>query len=261
MDAEWKRRQAKYLEEHERRRREWQEWIRSNERALLENRAVPALLHQLALVYFGKHPDLEENCRGKEALVRVLGGSGAVKAAMHGLRGVIDRDDLPSVREIVRLAQKQRMHYLGLPLLAALEERESSSPGFLQGEANSRVRAWVACYHNWAPDLSGSSNGRPAWYRGLLDSDPGIVSEVAVQCAAAALRSDGFVSQKFWDIAHDETHGALARTATLDLLRIFPTRCSLQHLWTLDDLLWGAIGCGAEAELLDLPGESYPRPA
>ena len=65
-EAEWKRRQAKYLEEHERRRREWQEWIRSNERALLENRAVPALLYQLALVYFGKHPDLEENCRGKK---------------------------------------------------------------------------------------------------------------------------------------------------------------------------------------------------
>ena len=58
--AEWQRRQAKYLEEHERRRREWREWIRSNERALLQNRAVPALLYQLALVYFGKHPDLEE---------------------------------------------------------------------------------------------------------------------------------------------------------------------------------------------------------
>ena len=113
------------------------------------------------------------------------------------------------------------MHYLGLPLLAALEERESSSPGFLHGEANSRVRAWVACYHNWAPDLSGANNGRPAWYQGLLDSDPGIVSEVAVQCAAAAVRADGFVSQKFWDIADNNTHGATARAATLDLLRSF----------------------------------------
>ena len=152
-EAEWKRRQAKYLEEHQRRRREWREWIRSNERALLENRAVPALLYQLALVYFGKHPDLEENCRGKEALVRMLGGGGAVKAAMHGLRGVIDRDDLPRVREIIRLAKKQREHYLGLPLLAGLEEGESSSPGFLWSKANSRVRACVACYHCWAPDL------------------------------------------------------------------------------------------------------------
>lgn len=251
-EAEWKRRRAKMLKEHERKRHEWREWVRSNERALLENRGVPALLHQLALVYFGKHPDLEKNCRGREALVRVLGGTGVVKAAMRGLRGVIDRDDLPSVREIVRLAKNQREHYLGLSLLAALEERESSSPGFLQSEANSRVRACVACYHNWAPDLSGSSNGRPAWYEGLLDSDPGIVAEVAVQCAAAALRVDGFVSQEFWEIAHDETDGALARTATLDLLRIFPTRCSLLQLGTLDDLLWGAIGCGAEAEVLDL---------
>ena len=251
-EAEWKRRQAKYLEQHERRRREWREWIRSNEGALFENRAVPALLYQLALVYFGKHPDLEENCRGKEALVRMLGGSGAVRAALHGLRGVIDRDDLPGVREIIRLAKEQREHYLSLPLLAALEERESSSPGFLHRKANSRVRACVACYHNWARDLSGSGNAKPAWYQGLLDSHPGIVAEVAVQCAAAALRTEGFVSQKFWDIANDEKHGAVARAATLDLLRIFPTRCRLRHLWTLDGLLWGAIGRGAQAELLDL---------
>lgn len=251
-EADWQRRQAEHLEEHERKRHEWREWVRSNEGALFENRAVPALLYQLALVYFGKHPDLAEDCRGREALIRVLGGTGVVKAVMHGLRGVIDRNDLPRVREIIRLAKKQREHYLSLPLLAALEERESSSPGFLHGEADSRLRAWVACYHNWASDLTGSSNGRPAWYRGLLDSHPGMVADVAVQCAAAALRRDGFVSQEFWDIAHDEKHGALARTATLDLLRIFPTRCCLQHLGTLDDLLWGAIGCGAEAELLEL---------
>ena len=251
-ETDWQRRQAKYHEEHQRRQREWREWIRSNERALLENRAVPALLYQLALVYFGKHPDLEENCRGKEALVRMLGGGGAVNAAMHGLRGVIDRDDLPRVREIIRLAKNQREHYLGLPLLVALEEGESASPGFLRSKANSRVRVCVACYHCWAPDLYGSDNGRPAWYQGLLDSNPGIVSEVAVQCAAAAVRAEGFVSEKFWDIANNETHGAVARAATLDLLRVFPTRCRLRHLGTLDDLLWSAIGRGAEAELLDM---------
>ena len=252
QEADWQQRHAKYLEEHERRQREWREWIRSNERALLANRAVPALLYQLALVYFGKHPDFERDCRGQEALVRALGRSGVVDAAMHGLRGAIDRDDLPSVREIIRLAKKQREHYLGLPLLAALEEGETSSPGFLRSKENSRVHACVGCYHYWAPKLPGSSNGRPAWYQELLDSNPGIVSEVAVQCAAAALRTEGFVSQKFWDIADNETHGAVARAATLDLLTVFPTRCRLRHLGTLDDLLWGAIGRGAEAELLDM---------
>ena len=251
-EAQWRRRQAKYLEEQRRRRREWQEWIHSNETALLKNRAAPALLHQLALVYFGLHPDFEEDCRGKEALDRSLGGSVAVKAAMHGLRGVIGRHDLPTVREIIRLAKNQREHYLGLPLLAGLEEADRASPGFLLRKANSRVRACVAFYHEWAPRMSGSNDGRPAWYQGLLDSHPGMVAETAVQCAATALRAHGFVSQEFWDIAHDETHGAVARAATLDLLRVFPTRCHSRLLWTLDELLWGAIACGAEAELLDL---------
>lgn len=258
-EADWRRREAKYLEEHRRRRRQWREWIRSNQRALQENRAAPALLHQLALVYFGKHPDLEDNRRGREALVQALGSSGSAKAAMHGLRGVIDRNDLPSPRDIVRLANKQREHFLGLPLLAGLEEVERSSPGFLRNKASSRVRTCVACYHCGASDLSESGNDRPAWYQGLLDSSPGIVSEVAVHCAAAALRGGGWVSQQFWDIAHDETHGAVSRAATLDLLRVFPTRCRSRHLWALGELLWGAIGRGAEAELLELARRKLSR--
>lgn len=251
-EVDWRRRQANYLEEQEQRQRKWREWIRSNQIALLANRAAPALLYQLALVYFGKHPDLEDNCRGREALVQALGSSGSAEATMHGLRGVIDRSDLPSLRDIVRLANKQREHFLGLPLLACLEEAERSSPGFLRSKANGRVRTCVACYHCGESDLSESGNDRPAWYRGLLDSSPGIVSEVAVHCAAAALRGRGWVSQQFWDIAHDETHAAVARAATLDLLKVFPTRCRNWQLWALDELLWGAIGRGAEAELLDL---------
>ena len=251
-EADWRQRQAKYLEEHRRRRRQWRERVCSNQRALLENRAAPALLHQLALVYFGKHPDLEDNCHGKEALVRALGSSSVVKAAMHGLGGVIDRHDLPSLRDIVRLANQQREHILGLPLMAGLEEAERSSPGFLRSKANGRVRAAVAFYQEWAPWLSGSSEVRPAWYQGLFDSDPGMVSQVAVQWAAAALRGGGWVRQQFWDMTHDETHGAVARAATLDLLKVFPARCRNWNLWALSELLWGAIGCGAEAELLDL---------
>lgn len=258
-EADWRRRQANYLEEQEQRQRKWREWIRSNERALQENRAAPALLHQLALVYFGNHPDLEDNGRGREALVRALGSPSAVKAAMHGLGGVIDRSDLPSVRDIVRLGNKQREHYLGLPLLAGLEAEESSSLGFLRSKASSTVRTCVACYHCGASDLSESGNDRPAWYQGLLDSSPGIVSEVAVHCAAAALRGGGWVSQQFWDITHDETHGAVARGATLDLLRVFPTRCHSRHLWALGELLWGAIRHGAEAELLDLARRKLSR--
>ena len=147
------------------------------------------------------------------------------------------------------------------PCWPAWRKGKGRRPGFLRSKANSRVRACVAFYHDWAPRLSGSSEGRPAWYQGLLDSDPGMVSQAAVQCAAAALRGGGWLSQQFWDIADDETHGAVARAATLDLLKVFPTRCSLRHLGILDDLLWGAIGRGAEAELLDLASASYPRPA
>ena len=178
---------------------------------------------------------------------------------MHGLRHVVDRDDLPSIKEILRLAKNQREHYLGLPLLAALEQRESSSPGFLEGMNDSRVRSFVACYHYWARDLSGSKGGRPAWCQSLLDSSPELVSEVAVQCGAAALRSGRLVSMRFWEIADNEAHGAVARAATLGLLRVFPTRCTIRQLETLDHLLWAAIRRGAQTELLALARQKLSR--
>ena len=252
-DAEKRtQRQASFVETQERRRRDWLASVRSSQKALLENRAEPILLYQLALVYFGVHPDFEEGCRGKEALARVLGQSGTLDAAMYGLQGTISRDDLPSEREVVRLVSKRREHYLGLPLLAGLEERESSSPGYLQGVEGDRVRISVACYH--APTLAvyGARSDRPVWYQGLLDSRPDVVSEVGVRCAAAALRSGQPPRSRFWDLVEKEIENDVARGAILELLKAFPTRSKVQRLDALDRLLWVGIRRRAETALLDL---------
>lgn len=258
-DTDWRRKQEKHVETEEWRRREWLDWIRSNKSALLENRAQPALLHQLAQVYFGKLPDAEGNSRGRAAIARVLGESCITSAAMQGLRLTIDRDDLPSVRQVIRFANNQQENYLGLPLLAALEEAESSSTHFPPDIERSRLRAGVACYHCWAPDLSCSGDGPLAWYKGLLDSQPEIVSEVAVRCASAAIRGRHLISPRFWDVIENEVDGAVARRMIVDLLEVFPTRCKADQLETLDSLIWSGIRHGAQAGVLDLASRKLSK--
>ena len=231
---------------------EWLAWIRSNETALLENRAESGLLYQLGQLYFGMHVYNDRHLKGLEALSQTLGRAKTTRAAMTGLRKVLDRADLPAVDEILRLVTEKRRHNLSLPLLAALEEHETASPGAIQTMRTDRVRTYVACYLCWAPRFLGSKGRKPEWYRGLLRSTPQVVSEVALQCAAAELRGGRPVSERFWDIASKGSENAAVRDAILELLQVFPTRCNAQQLGTLDALIWTGLSLGAESHLLNL---------
>ena len=251
-EMKWRSDEAELTRTENEERRKWLAWIRSNETALLENRADPALLYQLAEMYFGAHLYNEGISTGEEALARVLRRAETVRAAMRGIFRAIDRVDLPTVKEIVGLARESKEHYLSLPLLASLQERESESPEFLSGMQASTVLPCLACYICWAPDFLGSGPDAPDWFQGLLRSRPRAVSKVAVQCAAAELGSGNPVNERCWDIAENLTDNDLARSVILDLLQFFPTRSNAMQLFTLDELIWRGVRYRAETDLLEL---------
>ena len=147
----WRQQAAVYDDEQERERNQLLEIVRLHASRLLENRAHPELLYQLALVYFGEVPSVATGLRGAGAITQALRHPDAVAAAMHGLRHCLDRDDLPNVREIIRLARNNTEHYISLPLLAGLDELQESAPGFPLHLAESRLRTCVACLHCWEP--------------------------------------------------------------------------------------------------------------
>ena len=77
------------------------DYIRSQMDALRENRASPALLHQLAEVYFG-HQVGSDRVTGRGALESYLKGDQTlVQGALTGLEKTVDRSDIPSVSEIL----------------------------------------------------------------------------------------------------------------------------------------------------------------
>ena len=104
--------------------------VRSHEAALRENRCPPALLHQLALAYFGLLIEANGNTptdrlrslfRGDE---RLEGG-----CVSQGFAARSHRADLPNCRRGHQLCEIGDMeHYLALPALASLEELEKETP-------------------------------------------------------------------------------------------------------------------------------------
>ena len=235
----------KYLEDEKQRRQEeekerqqWFDHVRSNRTALLENRAAPRLLYDMAGLYFGRKA-VEERLRGDRGLI---------DAVLRGLRGTIERKDVPDLEEILRLREQNEMHPLALPFLAGIAEVEKETD--VSQWDDDRVRKAIAFYYSSIP-----SNHKPKWYRRLLAERPEIVAEVHVQFAVSGFRSGREDIDKLSELALDHDYTQVARHASLPLLRAFPTRCKATQMQDLKYLLRAALQSADRASLRDLIGE------
>ena len=217
--------EEKLLRKEEEERQQELDYIRSRKTALLENRAPAALLYHIATLYV----------EGAEALEEGLGGDRSlIDAALHGLRNSIHRGDVPTLEEILRLREQNKMHFLGLPFLMGMAEAEKTTD--VSRWDDDCLRKGIAFYY--CPELS---DHKPEWYRRLLTERSGIVAEVLVQFAVSGFRNGREHIDRISELAHDKGHAQVARHASLPLLRAFPTRCKLKQMKSLCHLLKAAI--------------------
>ena len=172
---ELQERDRRYAEERRQQEEQWLAYIRSKEVALRENRAAPSLLRQMADKYFGRFFRRSGNA-GLKAIEKWLQGDrDLIDATLQGLQGVINREDVPDIGEILSLQERGRMHYLGLPFLAGLAELERTAPEEDPSRWNDdRILKAIAFYY-CTPHM----NYRPGWYQRLLAARPEIVAEGA----------------------------------------------------------------------------------
>ena len=228
-------------EEEQRRREEeeqqqWLDHVRSNKTALRESRAAPALLHHIATLHLEGPQALEESLAGERDLI---------DAALQGLRGSIHREDVPTLEEILRLREQDRMHYLGEPFLAGVQEAARTTD-VCQWDDDMICRA-IAFHCNW-PLLNRSCR----WYERLLSERPEIVAQVLVKSGVSGFRSGREHIDMISELALDKGHAQVARHASLPLLRAFPVRCRSQQVEALEDLLRAAIQHADRRELQGL---------
>ena len=247
-----RREMQSYREEREIEQKRWLDHVRSNEAALRENRATPALLYQLAKQYFGFPFGTDD---GPKAIgKRLRGDQSLVRAALQGLRGVINREDVPELEKILSLQETGRMHYLGWPFLAGLAEVERTAPEDASQWDDDRIRKAIAFYY-----CTPHAGYQPQWYRRLLEARPRIVADVQVRFAVSEFRRDRDSIYKLWELAHDTHHAQVARYASLPLLYAFPTRCTLKQIRALDHLLWAALQHADRASFREVIGRKLSR--
>ena len=249
---EYLEKDREHIEEQKRQEQQWLDYLRSNVAALRENRAAHALLYRMAQEYFGSSFNVDDGPKAIEELLQ--GDRDLIDGTLQGLRGVIDREDVPDIDEILSLREEGRMHYLGEPLLAGLAEIERTAPEDPSRWDDERIRKAIGFYY-----CTAHGNYRPRWYRRLLQERPEIVADVQVRFAVSEFRSDREHIDKLWELAYDHDHAKVARHASLRLLRAFPTRCTVKQIESLDCLLWAAIQHTDRRALQELIDRKLPR--
>ena len=242
-------READFSHERENKRQQRQkkerQHLRPHEAVLRENRAEPGLIYKLAMVYLGAQPRF----RGedpKSRLYEMLGDKhDLVEAVLRGLRGSIDRADIPSEDEVIELNCESKRHILAVPIVAGLEELASAARDHKVSLDDDKLRLALAIHYtepHWSVYIGGgrTADQKSLWFPPLLKSHPHIVAEVLIKFTGAKLRSGAARVNGLYDLAHSEDHREVAQLAALRLLKIFPARCTEAQLQDLRHLLHAA---------------------
>ncbi len=236
-NVEWEdrvqQRQAKWRKQH----KEWLETVRSHHLALVENQAPPRILHELARVYLGTTPPDGATKDGPARIREKLANDDSLtQAALGAFRGAVERDDLPTPDQILKLHRDGKLHLLSLPYLAGLAERERlGSHDAVEWPEEQIQRALVLrhCAHR--------SEHEPEWHQHLVELRPVAVAKAIVKIGASELKQGKSAEGLFWPLERDAAYGEVAKNACLPLLRGFPTRCRTNQLAALGHLLRAAI--------------------
>ncbi len=243
-DAKMRVREKKdneYRQERQREKENFITYVRKHAVELQEGRCPPGLLHRIAVAYHDFFLDQRAATPQQRVLKLLQGHDDLADAAMQGFRRVIDRDDLPTLREVIRLNEQKQMSRYALPILAGLD----SSPDLLKSRRPAEI-ARAAAFYYLTPL---NAPGHPEWYRWALENHPEPIAEALLKVTRSRVRRR-LDCNYLWDFARNASYRDVAHLAAVPLLRAFPTRCtepqiSALHAVLLAALRWQVDGLGA----------------
>ena len=245
--------QRKYRQKHRLRkaeekikRQEWIDYVRSQKAALREGTANPHLLHDLATAYFGHFVDSEGDTPAERLYNFLDQDDDLVESTLASLRHTLEREDVPTVSEIIQLYTQDRTYLLSRPVLAGLDENTNYSPDYVLHLDDDHIRKALAFY------LTEATGDDVEWYKLLLESRPDLIAEVMPAYVTAALRSNKQHISGLYALAYIDEYSSVARSASLGMLKVFPARCTNQQLIPLDELLKAALRYADRQALLAL---------
>ncbi|MCY4611886.1 MAG: hypothetical protein OXC38_09355 [Gammaproteobacteria bacterium] len=249
-----KQRQDKYTAELLERQQKWHAKIKPMEKNLRENRCRPGALHELAVAYYGGYRDVSGDTP-EERLKDLLGkDESLIEAVLQAFRMSIDREDLPSAGEVIRLGIERKAHLLSYPYMAGLHEISKASQDKSLSIGEEQMRLALAIHYMvplW-PLSSRTGDETPQWFLSLLRVRPDVVSDILVETTREKFQGNADSVSGLYELAYSPDYRKVARTASLPLLKAFPVRGHSRWLQNLDHLFIAALLYCEKEALLDI---------
>ena len=218
--------------EQRREQTEFITYVRQNAAELRAGTCGAQLLHHIALSYHDFFFDDRES-RPRQRVAKLMEGHGDLTgAAIEGFRRVMERDDLPTLRDVIRFNEQGKVSLLALPLLAGLAD----DPGLLESLGPPEVARAAGLYLLTPLNVE----AHPEWYSRALESQPDAVAEALIKVTRSRIRRRQDCLY-LWRLPREEGYRAVVQRATLPLLRAFPTRCTEPQITALNEILLAAI--------------------
>ena len=227
--------------------REWQQKIELQKSEIRENCGDPSLLAEVSMAYLGSAEKVNGNTP-QERLRNLIGSRGRlISVILEGIRGSIDRNDLPDCSEILNLWNGNSTHLLAFPFMASLAEIEQTEQFDVTRLNENQLRLAVTIFYTLPhkylyPDHAVRTRlYRPQWFQSVLSDYPELVTDVLTQCVRSKLQNGKQFVPELYELATSDDHKEIARLVALPLLESFPVARTDARLYALSCLLKAAL--------------------
>ena len=227
--------QAEFTRQREEEEEEFLAFLRERIELLRQGKCEPGPLHYIAEAYhdfFQEHDDATPASRVEERLGNDLK---LTAAALSGLRNILDREDLPDLKHLLRLDEDDKISLFALPILAGLDLLGSNA--LLDHSTEDIVRAAGLYY---LTPINPNQLDQPAWYDEARQSYPDLVADALVKVTRSRIRAKKHCHY-LWRLQRDEAYRHITRIAVPALCRAFPTKCTEPQVFALRELLRAAV--------------------
>ena len=231
-EMRFRKEEDEYRRERRREREEFITHVRKQAVELQKGRCPPGLLHRIAVAYYDFFHDQREATPRQRVLKLLQGHHDLADAAIEGFRRVGDRDDLPTLREVIRLNEQKLMSHYALPILAGLD----ADPDLLKSLRPAEIARAAALYYFTPLNVP----GHPAWYRWAFENEPEPIAEALLKVTRSRVRRRRDCLY-LWDLARNASYRSVVRLVAVPMLRAFPTRCTEPQISALHAVLLAAL--------------------
>lgn len=193
------------------------------------------LMYQLAGVWRGLYIDTRGETPAERFDSYCDNGNEMLSISEAGFRRCLERDDLPTVIEIIDLALKQKEHFIRRPCLVGMELRWRDGEAEIDKLPEETLRRMIAFR------LTDGTGNTPEWFIHLVQQRPALVAEVLSIYASTTLKSGKDFVDGVYPLAHDAAYRDVAIFAAPRLLASFPVRARSGQLHHLENLLKASL--------------------